>query len=78
MLLLIADPAAFYEAAPDAIKRMLLQEVFEKVWIIDEQVVGVDLTRPFPEALTVEAQLVDARHRQAQTRRLSPTRGARR
>ena len=48
---------AFYEAAPDNIKRMLLQAVFEKIWIIDEQVVGVDLTRPFAEVLTVEAQL---------------------
>jgi hypothetical protein len=48
---------AFYEAAPDSIKRMLLQEVFEEIWIIDEQVVGVDLTRPFAEVLTVEAQL---------------------
>jgi hypothetical protein len=48
---------AFYQAAPDNIKRMLLQAVFEKIWIIDEQVVGVDLTRPFAEVLTVEAQL---------------------
>jgi hypothetical protein len=39
---------------------MLLQEVFEKIWIIDNQVVGVDLTRPFAELLTIEAQL-DAR-----------------
>jgi Helix-turn-helix domain len=43
---------AFYEAAPDNIKRMLLQAVFEKIWIIDEQVVGVDLTRPLAEVLS--------------------------
>ena len=36
---------------------MLLQAVFEKIWIVDEQVVGVDLARPFTEVLTVEAQL---------------------
>jgi site-specific DNA recombinase len=56
LLQLTTDPVAFYEAAPDNIKRMLLQEVFEKIWIIDEQIVGVDLTRPFAEVLTVEAQ----------------------
>ena len=57
LLQLTKDPVAFYEAAPDNIKRMLLQAVFEKIWIVDEQVVGVDLTRPFAEVLTVEAQL---------------------
>lgn len=57
LLQLTTDPVAFYEAAPDNIKRMLLQAVFEKIWIIDEQIVGVDLTRPFAEVLTVEAQL---------------------
>ena len=57
LLQLTTDPVAFYEAAPDNIKRMLLQAVFEKIWIIDEQVVGVDLTLPFAEVLTVEAQL---------------------
>jgi site-specific DNA recombinase len=57
LLQLTNDPVAFYEAAPDNIKRMLLQTVFEKIWIVDEQVVGVDLARPFTEVLTVEAQL---------------------
>jgi DNA invertase Pin-like site-specific DNA recombinase len=61
LLQLTTDPVAFYEAAPDGIKRMLLQEVFEKIWIIDDQIVGVDLTRPFAELLTVEARL-DARN----------------
>jgi site-specific DNA recombinase len=57
LLKLTTDPVAFYEAAPDNIKRMLLQAVFEKIWIIDEQVVGADVTRPFAEVLTIEAQL---------------------
>jgi hypothetical protein len=57
LLQLTKDPVAFYEAAADNIKRMLLQAVFEKIWIVDEQIVGVDLTRPFAEVLTVEAQL---------------------
>jgi hypothetical protein len=57
LLQLTKDPVAFYEAAPDNIMRMLLQAVFEKIWIIDEQVVRVDLTRPFAEVLTIEAQL---------------------
>jgi hypothetical protein len=57
LLQLTNDPVAFYEAAPDDIKRMLLQAVFEKIWIADEQIVGVDLTRPIAGVLTVEAQL---------------------
>jgi hypothetical protein len=44
---LTTDPVAFDEAPPDNFKRMLLQAVFER--IIDEQVVGVDLTLPFAE-----------------------------
>jgi site-specific DNA recombinase len=57
LLQLTKDPVAFYDGAPDTIKRMLLQAVFEKIWLIDEQVVGTDLTLPFAEVLTVEAQL---------------------
>ncbi|MDQ6642059.1 MAG: hypothetical protein M3Y66_06145 [Actinomycetota bacterium] len=34
---------------------MLFQELFEKIWILDGHVVGVDLTRPYRELLTVEA-----------------------
>ncbi len=60
LLKLTTSPAAFYDAAPDAIKRMLLQQVFERIWLVDDEIVGVDLTRPFAEMLTVEAQL-DAR-----------------
>jgi hypothetical protein len=57
LLHLLTDPAAVYETAIDRIKRML-QEVFERLWIIDDQVGGAGLTRPFAELLTVEAQLV--------------------
>jgi hypothetical protein len=39
---------------------MLLQAVFERIWLIDDRIVGSDLTRPFAELLTVDAQL-DAR-----------------
>jgi site-specific DNA recombinase len=57
LLRLLQDPVAFYEAAADNIKRMLVQEAFERIWVVDERVVGTDLTRPFAELLAVEAQL---------------------
>jgi site-specific DNA recombinase len=52
---LLKNPAMFYQAAPPRLQRMLVQELFEKVWILSDRVVGSDLTRPFRELLGVEA-----------------------
>jgi hypothetical protein len=52
LLQLTRDPVApSTRRRPDNIKRTLLQAVFEKIWIVDEQIVGVDLTRPFAEVM---------------------------
>jgi hypothetical protein len=52
-LSLLINPAGFYLAAPDSVKRMLLQAMFERIWLIDDVVVGADLTRPYAELLGV-------------------------
>jgi hypothetical protein len=53
---LLADPAGSYRAAPDAIRRLLVQELFDKIWILDHRLIGADLTRPYTEVLGIEAQ----------------------
>ena len=55
-LSLLVDPAAFYLAAPDDVKRMLLQSMFEAILIIDDKVAGCDLALPFAELLTYDAR----------------------
>jgi site-specific DNA recombinase len=52
---LLRNPALFYQAAPPKLQRMLVQELFEKVWILGDRVVGSDLSRPFRELLGAEA-----------------------
>jgi site-specific DNA recombinase len=59
-LSLLVNPAGFYLAASDPVKRMLLEAMFERICLIDDVVVGADLTRPYAELLGVEASL-DAR-----------------
>jgi hypothetical protein len=56
-LSLLTDPYRLYTEAPDGINLMLVQAICEKVWILDTGVVGLDLTAPFAELLTVEARL---------------------
>ena len=56
-LSLLTDPYRLYTQAPEGINLMLVQAVCEKVWVLDTGVVGLDLTAPFAELLTVEARL---------------------
>lgn len=56
-LALVANPQVLYDALPEGLKLQLVQTVFEKIWILDTAVVGSDLTEPFAELLTREAQL---------------------
>ena len=56
-LLLVANPQALYEALPESLKPLLMQAIFEKVWILDTHVAGSELTEPFAELLTLDAQL---------------------
>ena len=54
-LAVLANPAVLYRSAPDSIRRQLVQELFEKIWILDQKLVGADLTRPYLELLGVDA-----------------------
>ena len=64
-LSLLTDPYRLYTEAPEGINLMLVQAVCEKVWILDTGVVGIDLTTPYAELLTVEAQLALAQDQAA-------------
>jgi site-specific DNA recombinase len=54
---LLEHPQALYEAMPEGMKQILVQTVFEKLWILDDTVAGSELTAPFEEVLTLEAKL---------------------
>ena len=56
-LSLLVDPHRLYIEAPEGINLMLVQAVCEKIWILDTGVVGLELTAPYLELLTVEARL---------------------
>ena len=56
-LSLLVDPHRLYVEAPEGINLMLVQAVCEKIWILDTGVVGLELTAPYLELLTVEARL---------------------
>ena len=54
---LLEDPGALYDQTPDGPKTHLVQTVFEKIWILDSEVAGSELTEPFAELLTLEARI---------------------
>jgi hypothetical protein len=56
-LSLLTDPHRLFTEAPDAIKLMLVQTLFGKLWIMDHDVVGSELTDVYHELLTMEARL---------------------
>src|SRR5215472_1722187 len=56
-LSLLTDPYRLYTEAPEGINLMLIRAVCEKIWILDTGVVGVELTTPYLELMTVEARL---------------------
>jgi site-specific DNA recombinase len=58
VLSLLARPATFYASGSRAIQRLMLQELFDKIWIVDERVVGVDFKQPYRELLAFEARAV--------------------
>jgi len=51
--------------------------VATQIWLIDDEVVGADLTRPFAELLTMEAQLDLHRPSTVGTRRSALSDGSR-
>jgi DNA invertase Pin-like site-specific DNA recombinase len=56
-LSLLTDPHRLYTEAPEGINLMLVQALCDKIWILDTGVVGLELTTPYTELLTVEAKL---------------------
>ena len=56
-LSVLVEPHKLFTEAPDALKLMLVQAVFEKLWVLDHDVVGSELTDTYHELLTAEARL---------------------
>ncbi len=56
-LSLLLDPHKLFTEAPDVRRLMLVQAVFEKLWVMDHDVVGSELTETYQELLTIEARL---------------------
>ena len=56
-LLLMTDPQALYDELPEGLKALLIQAVFQKLWVLDHRVVGSELTDGFADLLTLEARL---------------------
>ncbi len=56
-LSIMVDPYRLFTEAPDAMRLLLTQAVFEKLWVMDTEVVGSELTDAYHELLTAEAQL---------------------
>ena len=66
-----------YTEAPEGINLMLIQAVCDKIWILDTGVVGLELTAPYAELLTVEARLALARDRSRRNKPTNRPRGVR-
>jgi hypothetical protein len=56
-LSIMVDPYRLFMEAPDAMRLLLTQAIFEKLWVMDTEVVGSELTDAYHELLTTEAQL---------------------
>lgn len=56
-LSLLDDPQRLYDHTPEGLKTLLVQTVFEKIWVMDSDVLGSELTEPFAELLTLEARM---------------------
>lgn len=46
-LLLLMRPGDFYAGGSRAIQRLMVQELSDRIWIVDDRVAGADLRRPF-------------------------------
>ena len=67
-LSLLPDPYKLFTEAPDTVRLMLVQAVFEKLWVMDHDVVGSELTETYQELLTMDAKLtLTAQERTAET-----------
>lgn len=58
-LSLMVDPYRLFIDAPDQLRLMLTQAIFDKLWIMGPQIAGVDFTDTYHELLTLEARLAE-------------------
>lgn len=59
---LVENPRVLYDELPEGLKIMLMQAVFEKLWVLDTTIVGSELTETFADLLTLEARLALNEH----------------
>src|SRR5690242_10674315 len=64
---LVESPQALYDALPEGLKVLLMQAIFEKLWVLDMSIVGSELTETFADLLCLDARLALVEQRQ-QTR----------
>ncbi len=64
-LSLLRDPHKLFTEAPDGLRLMLVQAVFDKLWVMDTEVVGSELSNTYHELLTHEAKLTLEAQQQA-------------
>ncbi len=65
-LSLMIDPYRLFIEAPDHLRLMLTQAVFEKIWIMGPDIAGAELTNTYHELLTLEARLTEQANQEAQ------------
>ncbi len=51
---LLRDPHRLYERASDEIRRQLNQAIFTKIWVMNDEITGHELSSPLAELKTVE------------------------
>jgi len=65
-LSLMIDPYRLFIEAPDKLRLLLTQAVFDKLWIIGPDIAGAELTDTYHELLTLEARLAEEANDEAQ------------
>jgi DNA invertase Pin-like site-specific DNA recombinase len=65
-LSLLIDPYRLFIEAPDKLRLLLTQAIFDKLWIMGPEIAGAELTDTYHELLTVEARLAEQTNQQVQ------------
>jgi site-specific DNA recombinase len=65
-LSLMIDPYRLFIEAPDHLRLMLTQAIFDKLWIMGPEIAGAELTDTYHELLTMEARLAEQANQEAQ------------
>jgi hypothetical protein len=65
-LSLMIDPYRLFTEAPDKLRLLLTQAIFDKLWIMGPDIAGAELTDTYHELLAVEARLAEQTNQQVQ------------